>query len=264
MRASSLTSISRTPLSVAIITKNEAKHIRACIESVRFADEIVVVDSGSEDDTVTLAQNAGARVLFQPWLGYGAQKRFAVDAATHDWVLCLDADERVDTELASAINNALAAQNAHSARAYEMAMQQRFMGRMLNHGDGYPLWKLRLFHRKHSQWSDDRIHESVETHEIVERLRGKLLHLPDLSLLEWIAKQNHYTTLQANHLFQGAKKTGLAKLILNPLWRFLKYYIFQRGFLDGVPGLVHASLNAAFVFVKYAKLWALNKDSTRN
>jgi glycosyltransferase involved in cell wall biosynthesis len=248
------TTTARASLSVAIIAKNEARHIRDCIESVAFADDIVVVDSGSNDDTVAIAQAAGARVVHQTWLGYGAQKRFAVNAAMHDWVLCLDADERVDAALAMEIQVALSSAQSF---AYELPMQQRFMNRMLNHGDGYPLWKLRLFHRKYAQWSDDPIHESVKTNEKPSRLRGKLLHLPELTLHEWIAKQNQYTSLQAEHLLARRKTTSVWQLVASPLWRFIKYYVLQRGFLDGVPGFVHAVLNAAFVFSKYAKLWSL-------
>ncbi len=243
-------------LSVVIIAKNEAVHIRACIESVAFADDIVVVDSGSDDHTVAIAQAAGARVVHQSWQGYGAQKRFAVDAATHDWVLCLDADERADATLAIEIRAALSSAQSFT---YELPMQQRFMNRMLNHGDGYPLWKLRLFHRKHAQWSDDPIHESVKTSHKPLRLRGKLLHLPELTLHEWIAKQNYYTTLQADHLHAHGKVASAWKLMTSPPWRFIKYYFLQLGFLDGVPGLVHAALNAAFVFSKYAKLWSLDR-----
>jgi glycosyltransferase involved in cell wall biosynthesis len=256
MSANEATTHERAKLSVTIITKNEAKHIRACIESCRFADEILVVDSGSDDDTVAIAQSLGARVMHQNWLGYGAQKHFSVEAAVHDWVLCLDADERVDATLA---NEIVAALSSSKSFAYELPMQQRFMNRMLNHGDGFPLWKLRLFHRKHAQWSNDPIHESVKTNQKPSRLRGKLLHLPELTLHDWIAKQNHYTTLQAEHLFARGKTASVGSLIASPLWRFLKYYVFQLGFLDGVPGLVHAALNAAFVFSKYAKLWSLQQ-----
>lgn len=247
----------RERLSVAIIAKNEARHILACIESVRFADEVLVVDSGSHDATVSMASKAGARVLHQDWLGYGAQKRFAVKSVAHDWVLCLDADERVDAKLAAQIENVL---RAPKAFAYEMPMQQRFLDTLLCYGEGYPLWKLRLFHRMHAQWSDDTIHESVRTQETPLRLSGKLLHLPDLTLAEWIAKQNQYTTLQAQHLFRQGKRVGIARMLASPLWRFVKYYLLQRGILDGIPGLVHATLNAAFVFAKYAKLWALQRE----
>jgi glycosyltransferase involved in cell wall biosynthesis len=250
----------RARLSVSIIAKNESRHIRDCIESVSFAEEILVVDSGSDDDTVTIAEAAGARVVLQDWLGYGAQKRFAVDAASHDWVLCLDADERVDATLATEIQSVLSSPQSF---AYELPMQQRFMGRMLNHGDGFPLWKLRLFHRKYAQWSDDPIHESVQTKEHPLRLHGKLLHLPDISLHEWIEKQNRYTTMQAEYLLARGKRASLSRLTISPFWRFVKYYLLQRGFLDGIAGLVHAALNAAFVFSKYAKLWALQNRSSR-
>lgn len=247
----------KTPLTAVIIAKNEARHIHDCIVSVQFADEILVVDSGSDDDTVFIAEQLGAHVRHQPWLGYGPQKRMAVGAATFDWVLCLDADERVDPLLAEQIQRALTSP-AHWA--YELPMQQKFMNRMLRYGDGYPLWKLRLFHRNYAQWSDDPIHESVLTTARVGRLRGKLLHVPQLTLGEWIQKQNGYTTLQATYLRSTGVNARWWNLVLSPAWRFLKYYVVQRGFLDGVPGLVHAALSAAFVCAKYAKLWLLNRQ----
>jgi glycosyltransferase involved in cell wall biosynthesis len=244
----------QSKLSAVIITKNEARHIEACINSVGFADEVLIVDSGSTDETAVLASRLGARVIHQDWLGFGAQKRFAVQAAQNDWVLCLDADERVDDDLAAQIRRAV---SQASAFAYELAMQQKFMGRMLNHGDGYPLWKLRLFHRGHAQWSDDAIHESVKTNTPIQRLEGRLLHVPEISLDEWIAKQNRYTQLQAEALHRQGKRVGARNIVLNPIWRFVKYYVLQRGFLDGVPGFVHAFLSAAFVAAKYAKAWML-------
>jgi hypothetical protein len=245
-------------LSVVIITKNEAKNIAACIDAVPFASEVLVVDSGSDDETVLIAERGGARVIHEPWRGFGEQKHFAVTQARHDWVLCLDADERVSPELARSIKSELSAPRAN---AYQLPMQQLFLCRMLKYGDGYPLWKLRLFHRSHAQWSRDPIHETVVTTEAALRLSGKLLHVPTLTLHEWIAKQNQYTQLQANNLHAHGKRATIVKLLGNPTWRFVKYYVLQRGFLDGTPGLVHAVLNAAFVFSKYAKLWALQKNT---
>ena len=163
----------RQPLSVAIITLNAATQLEACLRSVHFADEIVVVDSGSTDGTQALAERCGARVITQDWLGFGPQKQFAVDAARHDWVLCLDADERVSPALQAAIENAL--ENPSTA-AFRFPRCNRFLGRYLRYGEGYPDWSLRLFDRRQAHWSNDAVHEKVETNGRVADLNGDLLH----------------------------------------------------------------------------------------
>ena len=150
----------KTPLSVVIIALNAASQIEACLKSAAFADEIVVVDSGSRDDTREIALKYGARVLHQDWLGFGRQKQFAVEQASHDWVLCLDADERVSDPLRASIVETL---QAPRFRAYRMPRCNRFMGRWLRHGEGYPDWSLRLFDRRVANWSEDEVHEKVLT-----------------------------------------------------------------------------------------------------
>ncbi len=168
---------SRQPFSAVIITKNAATQLAACLESAAFADEILVVDSGSSDETVALAQRYSARVIQKEWLGFGAQKQFAVDRASHDWVLCLDADERVSDALRQSLLQELAAPRAH---AYEMARCNRFMGRWLHHGEGYPDWSLRLFDRRHARWSDDPVHEKVIPRGAVPRLLNDTTVLNEL------------------------------------------------------------------------------------
>ncbi|MBI3545207.1 MAG: glycosyltransferase family 2 protein [Gammaproteobacteria bacterium] len=241
-------------LSAIIITRDVANQLADCLQSVRFADEILVVDSGSTDTTAQVAQSHGARVLHQDWLGYGKQKQFAVKRAAHDWVLCLDADERVSPELAHRIQDAL---RAPAFFAYDMPRCNRFMGRWLRHGEGYPDPNLRLFHRAHAQWSDDTIHEHVLTIEPVGRLDGDLLHASETSLAEYLDKQNRYTTLQAEKFFATGKRVTVARLIFSPLARFIKFYFLRRGLLDGVPGLVHICIGCFNSFMKYAKLMQL-------
>lgn len=246
----------RERLSVAIVTLNAASQLAACLQSAAFADEIIVVDSGSSDDTVGLARTHGARVVHQNWLGYGPQKRFAVDQASSVWVLCLDADERVSPALRESILGELAAPRF---RAYEMARCNRFMGRWLRHGEGYPDWSLRLFHREHAHWSDDVIHEKVVTTGPVGRLRGDLLHESEQGIADYLTKQNRYTTLQAERLHTQGRRANLARLVLSPLLRFFKFYVLRRGFLDGLPGLVHISIGCLNSFLKYAKLAELER-----
>src|SRR5438105_5552784 len=229
----------RQPLSVVVITLHAAGQLAVCLESARFADEIVVVDSGSADNTVEIAQAAGVRVVVRSWLGFGKQKNFALEAATHDWVLCLDADELVSPELAHAIAQALASP-AHSA--YAMARRNRFLGRWLNHGEGYPDWNVRLFDRRHARWSDDPVHEKVIAQGAVGKLKGDLLHESAQSLDSYLAKQNRYTTLQAEALYADGRKARVSQLWLSPVLRFVKFYVLRVGFLDGVAGLMHIAI----------------------
>ncbi len=251
-------SLPRQPFSVVIIAKNAARQLAACLESASFADEMLVVDSDSSDGTAELAAKRGARVLQQEWLGFGAQKQFAVEAARYDWVLCLDADERVSEPLRASILAALA---APATQAYAMPRCNRFMGSWLRHGEGYPDWSLRLFDRRHARWSDDPVHEKVLTDAPVARLKGDLLHDSAETLAGYLDKQNRYTSMQAEVLFKAGKRTGPAQLLLSPLLRFAKFYFLRLGFLDGTAGLVHIGIGCCNSFFKYAKLMALQRNS---
>src|SRR5471030_2618970 len=195
--------LSRQPFSVVIITKNAATQLDACLASASFADEMLVVDSGSSDGSAELATGRGARVLQQEWLGFGRQKQFAVQAARHDLVLCLDADERVSEPLRASILAMLA---APTAQAYAMPRCNRFMGRWLRHGDGYPDWSLRLFDRRHARWSDDSVHEKVLTDAPAAHIKGDLLHDSAETVAGYLDKQNRYTSMQAEALFKAGKR----------------------------------------------------------
>ena len=203
----------RQPLSVVVITLNAAAQLAACLESTCFAEELVVVDSGSEDDTVEIARAGGARVVKHEWLGFGPQKNFAVAQAAHDWVLCLDADERLTPELADSIARELAEPRY---AAYAMARRNRFLGRWLGHGEGYPDWSTRLFDRRRAHWSADAVHEKVVVNGSGGRLRGDLLHESAESLEAYIAKQNRYTTLQAEALRAAGGQASAAQVWLSP------------------------------------------------
>ncbi|MFT4632394.1 MAG: glycosyltransferase involved in cell wall biosynthesis [Candidatus Pseudothioglobus sp.] len=244
--------MSQIQATATIITHNEALHIAACIRSVDWFAEVLVIDSGSSDETVALARAAGARVIENPWPGFGLQKQFAVDHASHSWVFSLDADERVSEALKHSMRALLATEPAKSA--YQVNRCNHFMGRPLRHGEGYPDWCLRLFNRNQARWSDDVVHEKVLCDGQASKLQGDLDHYSQESLAAYIGKQNRYTTLQAEGLFARGKDASLIKLTLSPLVRFIKFYLFRRGFLDGVPGLVHIALGCFNSFVKYAKL----------
>jgi len=242
-------------LSVALITKNEAAAIGACLASLAhlegLADDVVVLDSGSSDGTLELCERAGARVIVTDWPGFGVQKNRAVDAARHDWVLCLDADERLTPELAASIRAALA---APTAVAYRFPRCNRFLGRYLRHGEGYPDWSLRLFDRRYARWSEDPVHEKVLPRGPLGSLRGDLLHDTADTIETYLAKQNRYTSLAAAEALRRGKRVSAARLVLAPLVRFLKFYVVRRGFLDGVPGLVHIAIGCMNSFLKYAKI----------
>ncbi len=244
------------PLSVVLITHNAAEQLADCLASVAFADEVVVVDSGSSDGTGELAARYGARVIAREWLGFGPQKQFAVEQAAHDWVLCLDADERVSPELAASLVRAL---EAPAAQGYRMARCNRFLGRWLRHGEGYPDWSLRLFNRRHARWSDDAVHEKVLLQGPAATLAGDLLHESAEDLARYLDKQNRYTSLAAQELHRRGRRAGLAQLLLSPPLRFVKFYLLRLGFLDGLAGLVHIGIGCMNSFVKYAKLIELQR-----
>jgi len=245
--------MSRAPLSLVLITHNAAGQLAACLESARaVVDEIVLLDSFSEDDTVAVAERFGARVAQQAFAGFGPQKRAAVALAKHDWVLCLDADECLTPALAASIAQAMA---APQQPAYRFARRNRFFGRYLGHGEAYPDWCLRLFDRRAANWSEDTVHEKVVLLQgEVGMLAGDLLHDSAEQIGHYLDKQNRYTELQAEALFKAGKRVGMAKLVGAPLARFFRFYFVRRGFLDGAAGFAHIAIGSFFAFVKYAKL----------
>ena len=247
----------KLPLTVAIITRNAGTQLGPCLASVGFADERLVVDSGSTDDTVAVAKQHGARVETREWLGFGRQKQHAVSLARNDWVLCLDADERVSEALAASIREAMSAQRHH---AYRMPRRNRFLGRWLAHGEGYPDWSLRLFHRAHASWSNDAVHEAVLTTAEVGRLSGDLLHESADDVATYVAKQNRYTTLHAEALYEQGVRAGYWRLLASPLARFFKFYFLRLGLLDGGPGFAHIAIGCNNAFLKYLKLIELERQ----
>lgn len=244
-------SADKISLSVVIIAKNAATQIAACIDSVAFADEILVVDSGSEDETRAIADVRGCRVIEKEWLGFGRQKQFAVSEARHEWVLCLDVDERVTPRLQDSIRAAL---HTQTHKAWRMPRRNRFLGRWLEHGEGYPDWSLRLFHRQFASWSNDPVHEAVITTVDVGTMAGDLLHDSAEDVKTYLDKQNRYSSLHAEALFQQGVRAGYFKLFLSPLARFIKFYFIRLGFLDGGPGFAHVAVGCFAAFAKYAKL----------
>jgi glycosyltransferase involved in cell wall biosynthesis len=239
-------------LSVILITRNEAQNLPACLESVAFADEIVVIDSGSGDGTAQIARDHGARVEIQAdWPGFGPQKNRALDLATGDWVLSIDADERVPPELAAEIAGVLAAPQ-HDA--YDMPRLSSFCGRFMRHSGWWPDRVLRLLRRGTARFSDDLVHEKVVPAGSVGQLTEHLLHYtyPDLDTA--VAKMNRYSTDNAAAMRARGKRASVGTAIGHGLWTFVRIYLFKRGFLDGRHGFVLAATAAAGSFYRYAKL----------
>jgi len=249
-------SATRPPLSAVLITLNAEPQLAACLASLSFCTEILVVDSGSHDATAAIARAHGARVVEAEWRGFGAQKNFAVSQASHDWVLCIDADERVSEQLRDEILRALLSPRFG---AYRYRRCNRFLGRYLRHGEGYPDWSLRLFDRRQACWSDDAVHERVVAKCATGNLAGDLLHESAETLERYLAKQNLYTTLAAQQAVASGRRAHPAQLILSPLLRFIKFYFLRLGFLDGVAGLVHILVGCGSSFAKYAKMLDLQR-----
>ncbi|MDP1611571.1 MAG: glycosyltransferase family 2 protein [Sulfuritalea sp.] len=265
-----MTTDHRLPLSAVLITRNAAAQLDECLASVAFCDDIVVVDSGSEDATREIAERHGARVIQSEWRGFGPQKQFAVEQARHDWVLCIDADERVSDLLRQSMGAVTCprsgvpgtqSESAPTLVAYRFARCNRFMGRYLKHGEGYPDWSLRLFDRRVARWSDDPVHEKVLVNCEVGTLPGDLLHESAESLETYFAKQNRYSTLAANEALARGERATVLQLLLSPGLRFIKFYFFRLGLLDGLPGLVHILVGCSASFAKYAKMFAFWKNS---
>ena len=249
--------MTRVPLSACIITFNEADRIDACLASLDFCEDIVVVDSGSTDDTRERAAAHGARVLVRPFDGFRSQKAFAVAQARHEWVLCLDADERVDARLRASIEAARTG-GFGAAAGYRFARLSEYFGAFLRHGNAYPDRVLRLFDRRRGGWRGEReIHEAVSLDGPVHTLAGNLEHHPYRSLAEQLAKQERYAQMMAEHLHARDKRARLHQILLNPWWRFVRGYLLRGGFLDGWRGLLYALVRVEYVRRKFLKLWLL-------
>lgn len=248
-------------VSVTIITKDEAEHIGAAIDSVRWADEIIVVDCGSTDDTVAIAEARGARVEHRDWTGWVDQKTYAHTLAAHDWIFSLDADERVTPELAREIQALLASEPPR--RGYRMPRVIFHLGRWVRTTDHYPDYQLRLYDRRVGAWQGDYVHESVKIDGPMGYLRSELQHYSYRDLADQLARVNHYTTLAARKLHAQGRRSGFVQLALQPPAAFLRSYLLRRGFLDGSVGFILSVVSAYSVFLKFAKLRELSHRRTR-
>lgn len=245
--------MSATPISIVVIAFNEADRIGHLLGRSTFADEVIVVDSGSSDGTVALCESAGARVIHRPWQGYADQKQFAMEQAKGAWVLNLDADEHVSAELAEEIRTAVA--NAPpSVAAFSMPRLSYYLGRWIRHGGWYPDRKVRLVRRGAGRWIGDSIHERLTVAGQVQALKSPLHHLVYRNIADHVTTANRFSDVYAQHR-QGAGAFFLVGGIFHTMGKFLECYLWKRGFLDGWPGLIIAMVSAGYIFLKHAKAW---------
>ncbi|MBV8793196.1 MAG: glycosyltransferase family 2 protein [Pseudolabrys sp.] len=239
-------------LSAIIIAKDEAANIDACLASVAFADERIVVDSGSNDATAEIARRSGARVVDHAFVGFGPQKNFALAQANGDWVLSIDADERVTPALEAEIKKAMMRGDVD---AFEVPRQSSFLGRVMRHSGWYPDYVLRLFRRERARFSSDLVHERVICEGKILRLREPLVHTPVVRIEDAIARRDRYSTAGAQMLVASGRRVTFFSGYLHGLWTFIRTYILRAGFLDGREGYLLAVLNAQGSYYRYMKAW---------
>jgi glycosyltransferase involved in cell wall biosynthesis len=249
-------------LSVTIITLNEAAHVEAAIDSVSWADEIVVVDAGSRDDTCAMARQKGARVSTRAWTGWVDQKNYAAALASHDWILSLDADERITPALGGEIRALMASEPP--LFGYRAPRVTFHLGRWIRSTDFYPDFQTRLYDRRKARWRGEYVHESVEVDGATGQLRHEIEHYSFEHLSDHLARINAYSSLSARQMHERGRRAGPVDLIVHPAAAFLRNFVLRRGFIDGTAGLLLSIMNAYAVFVKLAKLWEIERTRRPN
>jgi glycosyltransferase involved in cell wall biosynthesis len=247
-------------LSVIIIALNEEANLLRCLESVKWADELVVADTGSTDRTLEIAKEHGTKTIQLEWEGFGKAKQRVLEAATSDWVLSLDADEVVTESLREEIQKSVRS-DSPGFDGYFISRRSMFLGHWMSHGGWYPDYVLRLFKRGKGRFEDRKVHESLSLAGRTGRLKGDLLHYSDPDLEHYLRKMNRYTTLSAQELSERGEVASLADLLFRPMATFWKIYLFKGGFLDGIYGFLLALFSSVHVVTKYVKLWLLNRNA---
>ena len=247
-----ITALNLPTLSVVIITKNETVNIVDCVKSALFADEVLVLDSGSSDDTVKLAIAAGARVIETGWPGFGPQKNRAIDASLGKWIFSLDADERISTSLKDEILTAI---KENTYDVFDVPRQSLFVSRFMQYSGWRPDRTSRLFKRGAARFTDNQVHEHLKTSVKVGHLNESIIHYSYRDLPTVLDKMNHYSTAGAQDLKAKGKKSSLFSAITHGAWAFFRTYIIKLGFLDGPEGLILAIANAETTYYKYLKLY---------
>ena len=243
--------MSRARLSVVVVTQNEEERIRVCLEAVAWADELIVVDAESSDKTATIARELTDHVFVRPWPGFAAQKNFGLEQAHGDWILSLDADEALSEALEAEIINLK--KSGPKFDAYTMPRLARYLGRWIYHSGWYPDRKIRLYDRSKAKWVGDFVHESVRSTGRVGNLQADILHFTCDSLSEHLRTLDRYTTLAAQELAASKVPVPIWSLIFDPPWNFMRAYVLQRGFMDGLEGLIISYMAAFYTFLKYSK-----------
>ncbi len=242
-------------ISAVVITLNESRNIEDCLNSLSFVDEIIVVDSGSTDRTVELARKFTDNVFSIPWQGYADAKNFGIDHAAHDWILSIDADERVSSELRSAICSALSPDDLPAG--FRMRRRTWYIDRWISGCGWYPDWNIRLFDRRKARFNAVSIHEKVVTSGEIRSLEGDILHYSYSEISDHLKRIDKYTGLIAEQWVRRNRRPGVGKMIFRPVWEFFRKYILQGGFKDGITGCIVCGLHAHYVFLKYAKTYEL-------
>ncbi|KAF0248039.1 MAG: lipopolysaccharide biosynthesis glycosyltransferase [bacterium] len=246
------------PISVTIITCNEETNISAALESVKWASEIIVVDSESSDNTVTIACQFTDKVIIKPWLGFALQKQFAAEQATGDWILSIDADERVTPTLAEEIKKVIKDSN-NQYDGFYISRQNYYLNKAIYHSGWAPDYQLRLYKKGKGQWEGNFVHESVTLNGKVGKLQAKLDHYSIQSLAAHHKRLNRYTTLAANQLCSRGKQAKTIDLLVRPIMAIFRSYVWRLGILDGFAGIIIAYFAAYYVFLKYAKAWEIRQ-----
>jgi glycosyltransferase involved in cell wall biosynthesis len=244
-------------VSVTVITKNEAADIGDALRSVAWADEIVVVDSNSSDETVSIAREYTDRVVVREWPGYVAQKNFAASVAAHDWILSLDADERVTPELAREIRGTLEATPAHAS--FRIPRVTWHLGQWIRSTDWYPDWQSRLYNRRAAEWTGRYVHEGLTVHGTVGRLRGEIQHYAYRDIADHLETIDRYTRLAARQMYERGQRATLLEMAAHPPLAFLRNYLLRGGIRQGPVGLIVSAMNSYYVLLKFAKLWELQR-----
>jgi glycosyltransferase involved in cell wall biosynthesis len=245
------------PVSVTVITKNEAADIGDALRSVAWADDIVVVDACSTDDTVAVARQFTDRVVVREWPGYVAQKNFAASLARHDWILSLDADERVTTELAGELQSRVA--GGPREAAFRIPRVTWHLGRWIRSTDWYPDYQVRLYDRRAAEWTGRYVHEAITARGSIGRLRGELEHYAYRDIADHLETIDRYTTLAARQMHEAGRRARLSDVIVHPPLAFARNFILRGGFREGTAGFIVSRMNAYYVFLKFSKLWELQR-----
>jgi glycosyltransferase involved in cell wall biosynthesis len=245
-------------LSVVMITHNEEKNLSRALESAKWADEIIIVDSFSQDRTKEIARKYTNRIFDYKWTGYGPAKQFALQQASGDWIFSLDADEVVTEDLREDILKII--ESDQPTDGYYICRISNFLGRWIKHGGWYPDYVMRLFRKGRARFSDSLVHEELILEGRSEKLKGLLLHYTNQDLDHYLDKMNRYTTLSAQELKQKSKPASIADILVHPPAVLIKMYLFKLGFLDGIQGFLLALYSSFHVLTKYAKLWYLNRS----